>query len=57
MLSLSSVTFTVAENEGSIEVCVVLSTSVNFVLDIFILTVATESTIEGNDEVKLCIQF
>ena len=46
-LSLSSGTYVALENEGSVEVCVVLNVPLNIPLDLAITTTATSST-DGN---------
>ena len=46
-LSLSSGTYVALENEGSVEVCVVLNIPLNIPLDLTITTTATSST-DGN---------
>ncbi|CAI8053959.1 P-selectin [Geodia barretti] len=47
-LSLSSGTYVALENEGSVEVCVVLNIPLNIPLDLIITTTATSST-DGED--------
>ena len=47
-LSLSSSTYTVSESDGSLQVCVLLNTPVNFVLDLLITATNTGSATSGN---------
>ena len=54
-LSLSSETYIAVEDEGSVEVCVVLNIPLSFALDFRVITTDTGSATAGKKEVNIKI--